>query len=75
MISHVGSPIDVDDIDELAAATSEKLITAEEAERAIETTLAAVDGITRHNDDPMAWLRSQGIALDWAESVELTPVG
>ncbi|WP_445440157.1 DUF402 domain-containing protein [Corynebacterium argentoratense] len=75
LISHVGSPIDVDDIDELAAATSEKLITAEEAERAIETTLAAVDGITRHNDDPMAWLRSQGIDLCWAESVELTPVG
>lgn len=66
-------PVEVVDIDELAAATSAGLISAEEAERAIETTLLAVEGITRHNDDPFAWLSSRGIDLSWADSVELSP--
>lgn len=73
LVSVTGEPIDVLDIDELAAACSAGLITAEEAERAIEVTLNAVEGITRHDDDPMDWLRSVGIDLTWAEEVELTP--
>ncbi|APT84467.1 DUF402 domain-containing protein [Corynebacterium aquilae] len=75
LLSTVGNPVDVDDIDELAAATSAGLITADEAERAIETTLTAVDGITRNGDDPMAWLKSIGIELTWADNVELAPAG
>ena len=73
LISVTGEPIDVQDIDELAAATSAGLITAEDAERAIDTTLTAVEGITRHQDDPMRWLRTLGIELTWADSVELVP--
>jgi len=73
LISVTGEPIDVQDIDELAAATSAGLITAEDAERAIDTTLTAVEGIPRHQDDPMKWLRPLGIELTWADSVELVP--
>ncbi|QGU06986.1 hypothetical protein COCCU_05200 [Corynebacterium occultum] len=73
LVCTTGEPIDVRDIDELAAATSAGLITAAEAESAIDTTLSAVEGITRHNDDAMAWLRSKGIELTWAEQVELAP--
>lgn len=73
LISVTGEPIDVQDIDELAAATSAGLITAEDAERAIDTTLTAVEGITRHQDDPMKWLRTLGIELTWADDVELVP--
>ncbi|WKD57897.1 hypothetical protein CAPI_06785 [Corynebacterium capitovis DSM 44611] len=73
LVSLTGTPVDVLDIDELAAATSAGFISAEDAERAIETTLAAVEGITRHGDDAMAWLRSEGAHLTWAESVTLTP--
>ncbi|MFS0143292.1 DUF402 domain-containing protein [Corynebacterium striatum] len=73
LISNTGEPIDVLDIDELAAATSAGLISAEEAERAMERTLTAVEGITRYGDDAMAWLRTLGIELSWAESVSLTP--
>ena len=51
------------------------LITAEEAERAIDVTLTAVEGITRHQDDPMEWLRTLGIELTWADEVELAPAG
>ena len=75
LVSNTGTPIDVLDIDELAAATSAGLITAEEAEKAIDFTLNAVEGITRHSDDPMEWLRTLGIELTWADEVELTPVG
>lgn len=75
LISLTGTPIAVEDIDELAAATSAGLITAAEAEKAIDVTLNAVEGITRHGDDPMEWLRALGIELTWADEVELTPVG
>ncbi|AZA11143.1 DUF402 domain-containing protein [Corynebacterium gerontici] len=73
LVSICGEPVKVMDIDELAAATSEGLISAEDAERAIDATLMAVEGITRHSDDPMAWLASMGICLEWAEHVDLTP--
>ncbi|MDR7329011.1 DUF402 domain-containing protein [Corynebacterium guangdongense] len=73
LVSVTGEPLDVLDIDELAAATSAGLITAEDAELAIEATLRAVDGITRHGDDAMAWLAALGYDLTWAGQVELTP--
>ena len=73
LVAVQGEAIDVLDIDELAAATSAGFITAAEAEKAIEATLNAVEGITRHDDDAMEWLRALGIELTWADEVELTP--
>lgn len=73
LVAVQGEAIDVLDIDELAAATSAGFITAEEAEKAIDATLNAVEGITRHDDDAMEWLRALGIELTWADEVELTP--
>ncbi|OFL62420.1 hypothetical protein HMPREF2912_07995 [Corynebacterium sp. HMSC056E09] len=73
LVSTSGEPVDVLDIDELAAATSNGLISAEEAERAMERTLTAVEGITRYGDDAMNWLRTLGMELTWAENVELVP--
>lgn len=73
LISLTGSPVEVVDIDELAAATSAHLIEPGEAEQAIEATLQAVDGITRNGDDAMAWLAKLGFPLTWADHVELTP--
>lgn len=75
LVSNTGEPIDVLDIDELSAATSAGYITAEEAERAIEATLTAVEGITRYDDDVMKWFHTLGIELTWADEVELAPVG
>ena len=68
----MGEPVDVLDIDELAASTSAGIITADEAERAIEATLTAVDGITRHDDNILEWLTAQGYPLTWAGNVTLT---
>ena len=73
LISNTGEPVEVVDIDELAAATSTGYITAADAEKAIEATLNAVEGITRHGDDAMAWLASAGAPLTWADHVELFP--
>lgn len=75
LVSVTGEPIDVLDIDELSHACSAGLISAEDAERAIDTTLTAVEGITRHGDDAMAWLGTLGYQLTWADadSIELTP--
>lgn len=75
LLSTVGQPIDVEDIDELATATASGVISSAEAERAIERTLAAVEGITRHGDDPMQWLQAIDAPLEWAENVELAPAG
>ena len=75
LVATRGEPISVLDIDELSAATSAGLITAEEAEKAIDTTLAAVEGITRSGDDAMAWLAHQGIHLTWSDNITLTPEG
>ena len=67
----VGEPVDVLDIDELAASTSAGIITADEAERAIEATLTAVDGITRHDDNILEWLTAQCYPLTLAGNVTL----
>lgn len=75
LLSITGKPVEVVDIDELAAATSDGIITAEEAEKAIEATLAAVDGITRNGDDVMAWLSRKGMDLTWAADVTPIPAG
>lgn len=75
LISLTGRPLEVVDIDELSAATSAGLITAEDAERAIYATLRAVEGITRAGDDAMAWLSQQGFDISWADNVTLTPAG
>lgn len=75
LVSLTGNPIDVLDIDELAAATSAGLISAADAEKAMDVTLTAVEGITRHEDDAMRWLSALGIDLTWAEEVTLSPVG
>ncbi|AKK05510.1 hypothetical protein CMUST_05870 [Corynebacterium mustelae] len=73
LIWNAGDGVEVVDIDELAAATSAGLISAEDAEKAIEATLAAVEGITRHNDNPTEWMKSQGIDINWAQEVNLIP--
>lgn len=73
LLSTTGNPVNVDDIDELSQAAAAGLIPAEDVEFAIESTLSAVEGITRHGDDIMAWLDSLGIDLTWADQVELAP--
>lgn len=75
IVSLTGQQVDVLDIDELAEATAEGLISAEDAEQAIEATLRAVEGITRHNDNVLTWLDTLNIPISWADpaTIQLTP--
>lgn len=72
-MSVTGDSVDVLDIDELSAACAAGLISARDTEVAVEATLTAVEGITRHRDDAMEWLRTLGIELTWADEIDMVP--
>ncbi len=72
LVSNPPAPLEVLDLDELAAATSAGLIDAPEAELALSATVTAVAGSARYSEDPQAWLAAHGVALTWADEVTLT---
>ncbi|MFD2470233.1 DUF402 domain-containing protein [Amycolatopsis silviterrae] len=53
------------DTDELLAAVSEKLLSQEEGEYALEVTYAAVEGLAAHGYDLAAWLSTKDMTLSW----------
>jgi len=53
------------DVDELLAAHHHGLLSSESAESAIRRTVAAVEGLARHNHDLNAWLATNGMDLVW----------
>jgi predicted RNA-binding protein associated with RNAse of E/G family len=53
------------DTDELLEALEAGLVTAEDAEYALKTTYAAVEGLAAHGYDLAAWLATRDIALTW----------
>ncbi|SEF38369.1 hypothetical protein SAMN05421837_12095 [Amycolatopsis pretoriensis] len=53
------------DTDELLEAHAAGLVTAEDAQHALETTYAAVEGLAAHGYDLAAWLATKDIALTW----------
>ena len=53
------------DTDELVAAAAEHLVTAADAEYALETAFTAVEGLALHGYDLTAWLSTKDIALTW----------
>ncbi|WPF66949.1 MULTISPECIES: DUF402 domain-containing protein [unclassified Corynebacterium] len=73
LVSNPPTALEVLDLDELAAATHAGLISPEEAELAMSTTITAVAGSSRHGEDPQAWLKAQGVPLSWAPEVRLMP--
>jgi len=53
------------DTDELLEALEAGLVTAGEAEYALNTTYTAVEGLAAHGYDLAAWLATRDIALTW----------
>ena len=53
------------DTDELLAALAAGLITAEDAEYALTTTYAAVEGLAAHGYDLAGWLSTKDVRLSW----------
>ncbi|MFE0023104.1 DUF402 domain-containing protein [Amycolatopsis sp. NPDC059021] len=53
------------DTDELVAAVAQDLLSPQDAEYALETTYATVEGLATHGYDLAAWLSTKDIALTW----------
>jgi hypothetical protein len=53
------------DTDELLEARAAGLVTADEAETALETTYAAVEGLASHGYDLAAWTATKDVTLTW----------
>jgi uncharacterized protein len=53
------------DVDELLEAVGHGLLTAEVAEQAVRSAVAAVDGLARSGYDLQRWLTGYGIELTW----------
>ncbi|MBK1788506.1 DUF402 domain-containing protein [Prauserella cavernicola] len=61
----LGHGLEVIDTDELLAAAGQGLVTREQAQLALETTYATVDGLASHGYDLNAWLSTVDIELGW----------
>ncbi|CRK56157.1 hypothetical protein [Alloactinosynnema sp. L-07] len=65
VLVRTGRDLRVEDTDELLAALGARLIDRSAAQRALERTHDAVDGIAYHGYDVDAWLRTLGITTIW----------
>lgn len=65
LLVRTGREVRVVDTDELVGALGAGLVTAEQAQWAMDTCFRAVAGIASHDNDVLAWLTSQGAATRW----------
>jgi predicted RNA-binding protein associated with RNAse of E/G family len=57
--------VELIDVDELLAAVRHGLLTPETAERAVQTAVAAIDGLASNHYDLDRWLAGHEMALTW----------
>ena len=60
-----GSGVELIDVAELFEAVQQDLVTLETASAAVQTAVAAIDGLARHGYDLGRWLAEREIALTW----------
>ncbi len=65
IVLRTGRGASVVDVDEFVAAVGAGLVDARQAEHALHSSYAAVDGLAAHGHDLDAWLADLGIALTW----------
>jgi predicted RNA-binding protein associated with RNAse of E/G family len=65
LVVRTGVGTELTDVDEFVTAVTHRLLSPEQAERAIRHALAAVDGLARHGHDLQRWLSATGIDLTW----------
>ena len=58
---------ELSDVDELLTAVRHGLLTPETGERAVQTAVSAIDGLSRHEYDLGRWLAGQGMPLTWRD--------
>lgn len=60
-----GKGVELLDVDELLTAVRHGLLTPETGERAVQTAVSAIDGLSRHDYDLNRWLADSGMTLTW----------
>ncbi len=65
LVVRQGREVELLDVDELLAAHAAGYLTLAEAQRAIESATATIDGIAAHGHNFEAWLASKDITLSW----------
>jgi predicted RNA-binding protein associated with RNAse of E/G family len=66
IIVRTGTSSTVVDVDEYVEAVAEGLLPASSAERALETSYRALNGLASHQHDVDSWLGTHGITLRWS---------
>lgn len=65
IVVRTGRDATVIDLDEFVAATGAGLLDAPQAEHALRSSYAAVDGLAAHGHDLDTWLAARGVTLTW----------
>ena len=65
LVVRSGAGVELIDVDELFEAVRQDLVTPETAEAAVQTAVAAIDGLARHGYDVGRWLADHEMALTW----------
>lgn len=65
LVLRTGAEVRITDADELCAAVASGLLSPECGERAIQTAIATVDALARHDYDLHRWLAGIGMVLSW----------
>ncbi len=65
LVLRTGAEVQITDADELCAAVASGLLSPECGERAIQTAIATVDALARHDYDLHRWLAGIGMVLTW----------
>jgi predicted RNA-binding protein associated with RNAse of E/G family len=65
LVVRTGDGVELSDVDELLTAVRHGLLTPEAGEQAIQTAVAAIDGLSRHDYDLDRWLGAAGMTLTW----------
>ncbi|APA97644.1 hypothetical protein NS506_03594 [Nocardia seriolae] len=65
LVVRQGREVELLDVDELLAAHAAGYLTLTEAQQAIESATATIDGIAAHGHNFEDWLASKGITLTW----------
>jgi len=73
LVVRTGVGIELCDVDELLTAVRFGLLPPRDAERAVQTAMDAVDGLSRHGYDLCRWLSGNGMALTWRGGVRSGP--
>jgi predicted RNA-binding protein associated with RNAse of E/G family len=68
LVVRTGTGVELSDVDELLTAVRHGLLTPEVGEQAVQTAVAAIDGLSGHDYDLDRWLTGAGMTLTWRVS-------